>query len=128
MRLSKLELRIMDILWTRGSLPIREVQEAFPEPDRPAYTTIQTTIYRMEEKQAVRRLKKIGNAHIFEPLIDREETRGSLIDDILRMFGGTARPMMAHLVETGKLTMDDVKEAEKLIKSLDRKRKEDAAK
>jgi BlaI family penicillinase repressor len=123
-RLSKLELRIMDVLWSRGSAPvaIREIQEAFPELDRPAYTTIQTTVYRMEEKGALRRVRKIGNAHLFEPLVDRESARGNLIDDILNLFGGRTQPMMAHLVETGKLTMADVREAEKLLNDLEEKK------
>ena len=120
-KLSKLELRIMETLWTRGVLSIREVQEAFPEPDRPAYTTIQTTIYRLEEKGAVRRAKKISNAHIFEAVVTREAASGRLIDELLSLFGGRTQPVMAHFVESGKLTMRDVRDAEQMIKDLARK-------
>lgn len=111
----------MEALWTQGKLAVREIQEAFPEPDRPAYTTIQTTVYRLEEKGALRRLRKIGNAHIFEAVLTRREGRGRLIDDLLGLFGGRPQPVMAHLVETGKLTLDDVREAERLIKDLSKK-------
>ena len=120
-KLSKLELRIMETLWTQGVLSIREVQEAFPEPDRPAYTTIQTTIYRLEEKGAVRRAKKISNAHIFEAVVTREAASGRLIDELLSLFGGRTQPLMAHLVGNGKLTMSDIRDAEQLIKDLARK-------
>ena len=120
-KLSKLELRIMEALWTKGTLCVREIQETFPAKGRPAYTTIQTTVYRLEEKRALRRIRKIGNAHIFEPLISRHDARGRLIDELLGLFGGRTQPVMAHLVETGKLTLDDVKEAEKLIRTLARK-------
>lgn len=120
-KLTKLELRIMEALWNQGLLSIREIQESFPERDRPAYTTIQTTVYRLEDKGVVRRAKKISNAHIFEAVVSRDAARGRLIDDLLSLFGGRTQPVMAHLVETGKLTMDDVKEAEKLIKDLSRK-------
>lgn len=117
-KLTKLELQIMDAFWNQGTLSIREVQETFPEPGRPAYTTIQTTVYRLEEKGALRRSRKIGNAHIFEPLVTREDARGRLIDDLLGLFGGRMQPVMAHLVESGKLTIDDVREAEKLLNQL----------
>jgi predicted transcriptional regulator len=117
-KLTPLELRIMEALWSRGALSIREIQEAFPERDRPAYTTIQTTIYRMEGKRAVRRVKKISNAHIFEAVVTRDAARGRLIDDLLGLFGGRAQPVMAHLVESGKLTLDDVRETEELIRKL----------
>lgn len=120
-KLSKLELRIMETLWTQGVLSIREVQEAFPEPDRPAYTTIQTTIYRLEEKGAVRRAKKISNAHIFEAVVTREAASGRLIDELLSLFSGRTQPLMAHLVGNGKLTMSDIRDAEQLIKDLARK-------
>ncbi len=122
-KLTKLELQIMDALWHHGKLSIREIQESFPEPDRPAYTTIQTTVYRMEEKGALRRARKIGNAHIFEAVVSRQAASGRLIDDLLSLFGGRTQPVMAHLVESGKLTMSDVKEAEKLIKDLAKKEK-----
>ena len=117
-KLTKLELRIMEALWTRGASSIREVQEAFPERDRPAYTTIQTTIYRMEAKKAVRRVKKISNAHIFEAVISRNAAQRRLIDDLLGFFGGRTQPVMAHLIESGKLTLEDVQDAEKTLRKL----------
>src|SRR5882724_4896752 len=120
-KLTKLELRIMDALWTRGAASIREIQEAFPEAGRPAYTTIQTTIYRLEAKQALRRLKKIGNAHIFEPVVSRDAAQRRLIDDLLAFFGGRAQPVMLHFIESGKLTLDDVQEAEKALRRLAKK-------
>lgn len=119
-KLTQLELRILEALWERRRASIREIQESFPEP-RPAYTTIQTTVYRMETKKAVRRVKKISNAHIFEPAVAQEVTRHKLLDDILSFFGGRAQPMMAQLAEAGKLTLDDVRELEKTIKRLERK-------
>ncbi len=117
-KLSKLELQILEILWAQGKASIREVQEAFPEP-RPAYTTVQTTVYRLEEKRAVRRVRKISNAHIFEPVVEREVTRHRLLDEILSFFGGRAQPMMAQLAEAGKLTLEDVRELEKTLKLLE---------
>jgi predicted transcriptional regulator len=123
-RLSKLELQIMDALWSLGALPIREIQEAFPEEERPAYTTIQTTVYRLEAKGALRRVKKIGNAHIFEAVVSRDAARGRLIDELLGLFGGRTQPVMAHLIETGKLTLDDVQEAEKALRKLSKKGKQ----
>jgi BlaI family transcriptional regulator, penicillinase repressor len=122
-KLSKLELQIMDALWTRGPSSIRELQEAFPERDRPAYTTVQTTVYRMERKKIVRRAKKISNAHIFESLVSRQAAQGRLIDDLLSLFGGRTQPVMSHLVETGRLTLDDVKQAEKALRELAKKDK-----
>ncbi len=123
-KLSKLELQIMEALWTKGSLSIREVQESFPEKGRPAYTTIQTMIYRLEAKKAVRRAKKISNAHIFEAAISRNAAQRRLIDDLLALFGGRTQPVMAHLIETGKLTLEDVQEAEKVLRDLAKKRKQ----
>ena len=120
-KLSKLELQIMQVLWERGALSIREIQEGFPEKDRPAYTTIQTTVYRLETKKAVQRVKKISNAHIFEATVSRQSAQRRLIDDLLGLFGGRSQPVMAHLIEAGKLTMADVKEAERLLKELSRK-------
>jgi len=114
-KLTKLELQILDVLWTRERASIREIQEAFPEP-RPAYTTVQTTVYRLEGKKAVRRVRKISNAHIFEPLVAREVARHRLLDEILAFFGGQAQPMMAQLAEAGKLTLEDVRELEKIVK------------
>jgi BlaI family penicillinase repressor len=121
-KLSKLELQILEALWAQGKASIREIQEAFPEP-RPAYTTIQTTVYRLEGKNAVRRVRKISNAHIFEPTIARDVTRHKLLDEILSFFGGRAQPMMAQLAEAGKLTLDDVRELEQTIKKLDAQQK-----
>ena len=121
-RFTKLELQILESLWTRGNASIREIQESFPEP-RPAYTTIQTTVYRLENKNAVRRIRKISNAHIFEPAVAREVTRHGLLDEILSLFGGKALPMMAQLAEYGKLTLDDVRELEKTIKRRELERK-----
>lgn len=115
-KLTKLELGIMEALWNRGALSIREIQEAFSEPERPAYTTIQTTVYRLEKKKAVRRAKKISNAHIFEAVVSRDASRGRLIDDLLGLFGGRTQPVMAHLIESGKLTLTDVKEAEEMLR------------
>src|SRR5215470_6420605 len=124
---TKLELQILEALWARQKASIREIQEAFPEP-RPAYTTIQTTVYRLEGKGAVRRVRKISNAHIFEPTVAREVTRHGLLDEILSFFGGRAQPMMAQLAEAGKLTMDDVRELERTIKALDRQHKPERTK
>ena len=120
-RLTKLELMVMDALWSRGASSVREIQEAFPEKDRPAYTTVQTMVYRLEAKKAIRRLKKIGNAHIFEAAISRNAAQRRLIDDLLSFFGGRSQPVVAHLVETGKLTLEDVQEAEQLIRKLSKK-------
>ena len=120
-RLTRLELQIMEVLWTRGKVSIREIQEAFPEKKRPAYTTIQTTVYRLEGKKAVRRVKKVGNFHIFEPGVSRNAAQRRLIDDLLALFGGRTRPVMAHLIESGKLTLEDVKEAEKTLRELESK-------
>jgi BlaI family penicillinase repressor len=122
-RLTKLELQVMEALWSRGASSVREIQEAFPEKDRPAYTTVQTMVYRLEGKKAIRRLKKIGNAHIFEAAISKNAAQRRLIDDLLSFFGGRPQPVVAHLVETGKLTLDDVQEAEQLIRKLSRKEK-----
>ena len=113
-KLTKLELQILEAFWTHGKASIREVQETFPEP-RPAYTTIQTTVYRLEGKGAVRRVRKISNAHIFEPLVARDVARHRLLDEILSFFGGRAQPMMAQLAEAGKLTRDDLREIERVI-------------
>ena len=122
-RLTKLELQVMEALWSRGASSVREIQEAFPEKDRPAYTTVQTMVYRLEGKKAIRRLKKIGNAHIFEAAISKNAAQRRLIDDLLSFFGGRPQPVVAHLVETGKLTLDDVQEAEQLIRKLSKKEK-----
>jgi BlaI family transcriptional regulator, penicillinase repressor len=120
-KLSKLELHIMERLWSNGSASIREIQESFPESDRPAYTTVQTMVYRLETKKAVRRVRKVGNFHIFEAAVSRHAAQRRLIDDLLAVFGGRSQPVMAHLIESGKLTMDDVKEAEKVLRGLEKK-------
>jgi predicted transcriptional regulator len=122
-KLTKLELQIMEVLWCQGKASIREIQETFPEKGRPAYTTIQTTVYRLEMKKAVRRVKKVGNFHIFEPTVSRNAAQRKLIDDLLALFGGRTQPVVAHLIESGKLTLEDVKEAEKLLRKLGRKDK-----
>lgn len=122
-KLTKLELQIMDAHWTLGASSIREIQQAFPERGRPAYTTVQTTVYRMERKKVLRRVKKISNAHIFEAVITRHAAQGRLIDELLGLFGGRTQPVMAHLVESGRLTLEDVKQAEKALRSLSRKEK-----
>jgi BlaI family transcriptional regulator, penicillinase repressor len=122
-KLTRLELQILEVLWTHGKASIREIQESFPEP-RPAYTTIQTTVYRLEGKKAVRRVRKIGNADIFEPTVQRDVARHRLLDEILSFFGGKAQPMMAQLAEAGKLTHDDVRELERVIQKHDREKRE----
>jgi BlaI family penicillinase repressor len=122
-KLSKLEFQIMEVLWAGGELSIREIQEKFPGKRVPAYTTIQTTVYRMEAKDVVKRVRKVGNFHIFAASITREEAQRSVIDDLLSYFGGRSQPLMVHLVETGKLSLEDVKEAEKTLKKLSAKEK-----
>jgi len=122
-KLTKLELQIMDALWDHGASSVREIQERFPEKDRPAYTTVQTMVYRLETKKAVRRVRKIGNAHIFEAIVSRRAAQRRLIDDLLGFFGGRTQPVMAHLIESGKLTLEDVKDAEQLLRKLARKDK-----
>jgi predicted transcriptional regulator len=113
--LTPLELQLLEAFWSNGRLSIREVQESFPEAERPAYSTIQTTINRLEEKGVVRRVRKIGNAQIFDAVLSRREARGRLLDDLLGKFGSEPQFVMAHMVESGKLTIDDIREAEKLL-------------
>ena len=117
-KFTKLELQIMQALWDRGAISIREIQEAFPELGRPSYTTVQTTVYRLEGKKSVRRVRKIGNAHIFEAGVSRNAAQRRLLDDLVGFFGGRTQPIMAHLVESGKLTMEDVKEAQQALRKL----------
>jgi BlaI family penicillinase repressor len=117
-KLSKLELQIMNALWSRGQCSVREIQESFPVKKRPAYTTVQTTVYRLEAKKALRRVKKIATALIFEAAVSREAAERRLIDDLVGLFGGRSRPIMAHLIESGTLTLDDVREAEKTLLQL----------
>lgn len=118
-KLSKLEFAIMDALWIRGESSIRELQEAFPAKKRPAYTTIQTTVYRLETKGSVRRTRKVGNFHIFAATVSRSAAQRRLIDDLLALFGGRTQPVMAHLIESGKLTLDDIKDAEKALHEME---------
>ena len=120
-KLTKLELQIMETLWSRGQASIREIQEAFAEKNRPAYTTVQTTVYRLEGKKAVRRVKKVANFHIFEAAVSRKAAQRRLIDDLLALFGGRTQPVMAHLIESGKLTLEDMKEAEKTLRKLEKR-------
>jgi BlaI family penicillinase repressor len=120
-KLSKLELKIMEALWTKGPSAVREIQESFPAKSRPAYTTVQTMVYRLEAKNAVKRTKKIGNAHIFEAVVSRAAAQRKLIDDVLGLFGGRAQPLMSHLIESGRLTLDDVEEARKALRELAKK-------
>jgi BlaI family transcriptional regulator, penicillinase repressor len=122
-KLTKLELQIMEALWAHGASSVREIQEAFPEKGRPAYTTVQTMVYRLETKKAIRRVKKIGNAHIFDALISRSAAQRRLIDELLSIFGGRSQPIVAHLIESGTLTLEDVQEAEKTLRRLGRKDK-----
>ena len=117
-KLSKLELRVMDALWTLGPTSVREILEHFPDDDRPAYTTVQTILYRLEEKKAVQRTKKIGNAHIFEPLYTQKAVHKRVIDDLLGVFGGRAQPLVSHLIESGQLTLDDIDEARQTLRKL----------
>jgi predicted transcriptional regulator len=119
-KLSKLEFQIMETLWAQGECSIRELQESFPAKRRPAYTTIQTTVYRMELKEVVRRVKKVGNFHIFAAIISRDAAQRTLIDDLLAMFGGRSQPVMAHLIESGKLSLEDVREAERTLRNVTR--------
>ena len=122
-KLTNLELQIMEALWSQGACSIREIHEAFPQAGRPAYTTVQTTVYRLEGKKALRCVKRISNANIFEAIVSRDQAHTRLIDDLLSLFGGRARPVMARLVESGTLTLDDVKEAEQALRRLARKDK-----
>lgn len=122
-KLSRLEFQIMEILWTSGDSSIREIQDSFSAKPKPAYTTVQTTVYRMEAKGAVRRAKKVGNFHVFAASLSRDAAQRRLIDDLLDLFGGRSQPVMAHLVESGKLSLADVKDAEKALKELSRKEK-----
>jgi predicted transcriptional regulator len=118
-KLTRLELKIMDVLWSRGQASIREIQDSFPEKARPAYTTVQTMVYRLEAKKAVRRVKKIGNFHVFEAGVSRKAAQRKLVEDLLALFGGRTQPVMAHLIESGKLTLEDVKEAESILRKLE---------
>jgi BlaI family penicillinase repressor len=122
-KLTRLELQIMEALWNNGVSSVREIQGAFPVKHRPAYTTVQTTVYRMEAKKALRRVKKVGNAHVFEALISRQAAQRRLIDDLLSLFGDRIQPVMAHFIESGKFTKKDVLEAQRTLRQLARKDK-----
>jgi predicted transcriptional regulator len=117
-KLSRLELQIMETLWSHGPASVREVQENFPEADRPAYTTVQTTMYRLEAKRAIRRVRKIGNAHLFAAIVSRAAAHRRIIDELLSVFGGRTQPVMARLIETARLTLDDLREAEETLRRL----------
>ena len=117
-RLSRLEIQIMETLWERGEASIRDMREAFPEKKRPGYTTVQTMVYRMEAKKVVRRVRKLGNFHLFAAAVSRDAVQRKLVDDLLAMFGGQSRPVVSHLIEAGKLTLEDVRYAEKTLKKL----------
>ena len=120
-KVTRFELQLLEQLWKLGSASVREVQENLPEKDRPAYTTVQTIMYRLEEKKAVRRVKKIGNAHISEPVATRKAVYRRLVDDLLDLFGGSAAPMMSHLAESGKLSLEDIRQAERILARLEKK-------
>ena len=122
-KLTKLELRIMEALWTLGPSSVREIQETFPEAERPAYTTVQTMVYRLETKKVARRTHKIGNAHIFEATVARHAVQRRLVSEVLGLFGGKAQPMMAHLIQMGELTLDDVRDAERQLRDAEEKGK-----
>ncbi len=121
-RITRFELQLLEKLWNLGPSSVREIQESLPQKDRPAYTTVQTMIYRLEEKGAVRRTKKIGNAHVFEAVLTRKAVHRRLISDFLKIFGGSPAPVMSHLIETGQLTLTDIKELEKRLAALEGKR------
>lgn len=120
-RVTKAELQILEQLWTLKRASVREIQESLPEKNRPAYTTVQTMVYRLEEKGAVRRAKKIGNAHVFEPVLTRTAVHRRFVSDLLDIFGGSAATLVSHLVETGKLSLDDVREVEKTLEGMEKK-------
>ena len=122
-KLTRLEHRIMEALWSRGPSSVREILEAFPEKRRPAYTTVQTVVYRLEAKKALRRVKKIGNAHVFDAAISQGAAHRRLIDELLSFFGGRSQPVMAHLIESGQLTLEDLDEAKRTLRRLARKDK-----
>lgn len=114
-RLTKLELKVLEALWDKGACSVREIQETFSQPDRPAYTTVQTVVYRLERKKALRCVKRISNANIFEAIVSREDAQRRFVDELLSVFGGRASLLMAHLIESGKLTSKDIKEAQKVL-------------
>jgi predicted transcriptional regulator len=119
--LTKPELQILEALWTKGACSVREIHEGLPAKGRPAFTTVQTVVYRLEKKRAVRCVKRISKANIFEAAITRDEAHTTLVDELLALFGGRPKPVMARLVESGRLTLDDIKEAEEALKKLSKK-------
>lgn len=121
-KLSRLEYQVMETLWNRGERSIREILDSLPGKRKPAYTTVQTTVYRMEAKGVVRRVKKVGNFHVFAATITRDIAQRRLIDDLLAVFGGRSEPVMAHLIDAGKLTLEDVKEAERTLRRLSKEK------
>ena len=123
LKLTKLELKVLEKLWSAGPSSVREIQECFDEAERPAYTTVQTIIYRLEAKGAAKRVKKVGNAHIFEAVVSKSAARSSLVDDLLAPFGGRPQLLMAHLIESGQLTLDDIEDARKTLKELKKAKK-----
>ena len=122
-KLTKLELQVLEALWQKGACSVREIQETFPEPGRPAYTTVQTVVYRLERKKALRCVKRISNANIFEAVVSRKDAERRFVDELLTVFGGRAKLVMAHLVESGELTLEDIREAEKTLRNVPRKDK-----
>jgi BlaI family transcriptional regulator, penicillinase repressor len=122
-KLTRLELQIMEAFWQKGACSVREVQQVFPERNRPAYTTVQTIVYRLERKKIVRCSKWIGNARVFEAAVSRDDAQRTFVDELVSLFKGRTRLMMAHLVESGELTLDDIKEAEKLSRAHSKKEK-----
>ena len=122
-RLTKLELQILEVFWQKGACSVREVQEAFPESARPAYTTVQTVVYRLERKKALRCVKRIGKANVFEAVIVRKDAQRRLVDELLALFDGRANLVMAHLIESGELTLKEVMEAENTLRKSSRKDK-----
>lgn len=121
-KLARLEYQIMDALWARGEMSIRDMVDSLPAKRKPAYTTVQTTVYRMEAKGVVQRVKKVGNFHVFAATISRDSAQRRLIDDLLAIFGGRSQPVMSHLIDTGKLTLEDVKEAERSLRKLSKEK------
>ncbi len=123
-KLTRFELEVMNILWRLGKAAVREIQEEFPEENRPAYTTVQTIVRRLEEKGAVRRVRKTGNAFVFEPVVSRGSTIRRLFDEVLALVDGSPKPLMAQLIETGKLTVEDLREMEELLETSQKRRRE----
>jgi BlaI family transcriptional regulator, penicillinase repressor len=123
-KLTKLEMQVMDVLWATGPLSVRSIQEAFPEKNRPAYTTVQTIVYRLEAKKAVRRVRKAGHAHIFEAVVTRTGAHRRLLEELLTYFGGKSQAVVAGLIETGRLTLEDVRQAEQLLTQLEKEKKD----